>query len=328
MTPYSAAAGGSFSSRASSRCAAFSRVLGQLERLEPLAQLLDLGLLGVALAELLLDRLQLLAQEELALALLHLRLDLRLDLRAELQHLELAVQDRGDLAQPLLDVRQLEQVLLLLGLDAHRRGDEVAERARVVDVRGGELQLLGQVRDERDHAARRGSGRCASAPRPRATRSSSSGSGENSATRYGSSPTRSVEVDALDALDEDAQRPVGDADQLVDDRRRADLVEVVEAGRLGSSFFTATSASSRSPATTSSISLIDRSWPIASGVIDSGKTTVSFSGSTGRIGGSSGVSVTRLEDVVAHARVTAMTTRSPRRGRCASGRTIVSIRCS
>ena len=30
-----------------------------------------------------------------------------------------------------------------------RRGDEVRERARVVDVRGRELQLLGQVRDER-----------------------------------------------------------------------------------------------------------------------------------------------------------------------------------
>src|SRR5581483_3622317 len=48
-----------------------------------------------------------------------------------------------------------------------------------------------------------------------------------------------------------------------------------------------TSASSRSPATTSSISRTDRSWPIASGVIDCGKTTVSFSGSTGSVAGSS-----------------------------------------
>ena len=152
MTPYSAAAGGSFSRRASSRSRRLLRVLGQLERLEPLAQLVDLRLLGVALAELVLDRLQLLAEEELALALLHLRLDLRLDLRPELQDLELSVQDRRDRAQPLLDVHELEQALLLLRLDAHRRGDEVAERARILDVRGGELQLLGQVRHERDHA--------------------------------------------------------------------------------------------------------------------------------------------------------------------------------
>ena len=44
---------------------------------------------------------------------------------------------------------------------------------------------------------------------------------------------------------------------------------------------TVISASIRSPETTSSISLTERSWPTASGVIDSGKTTVSFSGRTG-----------------------------------------------
>src|SRR3954469_2677702 len=43
-----------------------------------------------------------------------------------------------------------------------------------------------------------------------------------------------------------------------------------------------TSASSRSPETTSSISRTERSCPIASGDIDCGKTTVSFSGRTGR----------------------------------------------
>ena len=85
-----------------------AHVLGQLERVEPLAQLVHVGLLGVALAELLLDRLQLLAEEELALALLELRLHLRLDLRAELEDLELAVEDLRDLAQPLLGVGELE----------------------------------------------------------------------------------------------------------------------------------------------------------------------------------------------------------------------------
>ena len=116
---------------------------------------------GVALAELLLDRLHLLAQEELALALLHLRLHLRLDLRAELEHLELAVEDRRHLAQALLDVDELEQLLLLLGLQAQRRRDERRERARVVDVRGRELQLLGQIRDERDDPPEQTLARCA-----------------------------------------------------------------------------------------------------------------------------------------------------------------------
>jgi len=36
--------------------------------------------------------------------------------------------------------------LLLLGAEAQRAGDEVAQRARVLDVRDRDLQLLGEVR--------------------------------------------------------------------------------------------------------------------------------------------------------------------------------------
>ena len=93
----------------------FAGVLGQLRRLDLLAQLVDFGLLLVALAELVLDRFQLLAQEELALALVDLRLDLGLDLGAELDHLELAGEDLREVAQARGDVDLLEQLLLLLG---------------------------------------------------------------------------------------------------------------------------------------------------------------------------------------------------------------------
>ena len=156
MTPYSAAADGSRSSRESSRVAALRTSSGSSSSSSRAAQLVQLGLLRVALAELVLDRLQLLAEVELALALLELGLHLRLDLRPELEHLELAVQDQRELAQPRLDVRLLEQRLLLLGLQPQRRRDQVAERARVVDVRGGELELLGQVRGRARSRARRG----------------------------------------------------------------------------------------------------------------------------------------------------------------------------
>ena len=67
MTPCSAAACGSFSSRESSRSACLRDVLGQLQLGQLLAQVVDLGLGRVLLAELLLDRLQLLAQDVLAL---------------------------------------------------------------------------------------------------------------------------------------------------------------------------------------------------------------------------------------------------------------------
>ena len=68
------------------------RLLREVELVESRPQLVDLRLLGVALAELLLDRLQLLAKIELALSLFHLLLDLGLDPRAELEDLELAIQ--------------------------------------------------------------------------------------------------------------------------------------------------------------------------------------------------------------------------------------------
>ena len=100
----------------------------------------------------LLDRLQLLAQEVLALGLVHLGLDLGLDLRAELHHLELAREDLRQAPQPLGDVALLEQLLLLLDLDPQRAGDHVAERLGVVDVGDRDLQLLGQVGDALDDA--------------------------------------------------------------------------------------------------------------------------------------------------------------------------------
>ena len=130
MTPCSAAAGRQFLQPRELALGRFAGVLGQLGRLDLLAQLVDFGLLLVALPELVLDRFQLLAQEELALAFVDLRLDLGLDLGAELDHLELAGEDLGEVAQALGDVDLLEQLLLLLGRDPQRAGDQVGERGR------------------------------------------------------------------------------------------------------------------------------------------------------------------------------------------------------
>ena len=147
MTPCSAAAGGSFSSRESSRSAALRACSGRSASSIFCAQLVDLCLLLVALPELVLDRFHLLAEEELALAFVDLRLDLGLDLGAELDHLELAGEDLREVAEPGDDVDLLEQLLLLVGRDPQRAGDQVAERRRVVDVGDRHLQLLRQVGD-------------------------------------------------------------------------------------------------------------------------------------------------------------------------------------
>ncbi len=85
-----------------------------------------------------------------------------------------------------------------------------------------------------------------------------------------------VHVHALQALHEDAHGAVRQLDHLVREPDGADRVEQVRPGgprsrrpRL------VTRASSRSPASTSSMSLMQRSWPMVSGIIVSGKTTVS-----------------------------------------------------
>jgi hypothetical protein len=123
-------------------------------------------------------------------------------------------------------------VLLLLGLDAQRGPDEVAQRARVVDVRRRQLQLFGEVGDEADD------------PREEAlnvTRERRDLRRVGDDVRHVLELAHEVRVgalpldqaDATDSLDEHAQGPVGDADELVDAGRGPDLVQVVPAGLLG-----------------------------------------------------------------------------------------------
>ncbi len=206
-------------------------VLGQVLALELLDQLVDLGLVVVGLAELFLDRLQLLSEEELALALVDLARDLRLDLRAELRHLELTPEDRGDAAQPLPDVGGLEQLLPLLGLQAQRRSDQVGERGRVVDVRGCQLELFRQVGrhpdDLRELLLHR-PGQRLELGRLRDDLRQVLQLADEVRVVF----ERLQQPDALHALDQNPQRPVGHLDHLVDDGDGADAVEVVPAGRV------------------------------------------------------------------------------------------------
>ena len=87
---YSGEAGVIRSSRSTSRARDRGDRFGQLRVGDALAQLLDLGLL--AFAELVLDRLQLLAQVVLPLRVGHLLLRGRLDLALHLEQRDLAVE--------------------------------------------------------------------------------------------------------------------------------------------------------------------------------------------------------------------------------------------
>ena len=115
--------------------------------LDPVAQLLDLLRLVVGLAQFLLDRLELLPQEILALVLPHLRLHLRLDLRTELEHLRFLDEKPVEVSHPRADVERLEH--FLPGGGGHggqARRDEVGQLARFGDVARQRLQLVGEQR--------------------------------------------------------------------------------------------------------------------------------------------------------------------------------------
>ena len=121
------------------------RDLGQLEGGELLLQLGQAPVV-VALAELLLDRLELLAQEHLPLAVAELLLDLRLDLRLGVEHGDLPLHRDQHTAQPLLDRSRLEQRLPLRVRQLDVRRHQVGEVRRLADL-GEELAhgLLGQL---------------------------------------------------------------------------------------------------------------------------------------------------------------------------------------
>ena len=116
-----------------------------------LAELVELLGLLVSLAQLLLDRLHLLAKEVLALVLPDLGLHLGLDLRTELEHLQLLRQDAVELVHPGADVERLEQLLLGGGVDGGQAGrDEIRQARRIGDVRRQRRQVVGQHGRELD----------------------------------------------------------------------------------------------------------------------------------------------------------------------------------
>ncbi len=130
-------------------------LLGQVLGHELLLQFLDLAAAGLflALAQLLLDGLELLAQVVVPLGLVHALLDLALYLAAQLQYLDLAVEQLADPAQALLDLQGLHHGLALLGAKVQGGCHHVAERAVVVDGGHQGLQVVGQVGGQFHHAA-------------------------------------------------------------------------------------------------------------------------------------------------------------------------------
>jgi hypothetical protein len=108
-----------------------ARLLGELQLRQLVAELLHLFRL-IVVAQLLLDRFELLAQEHLALSFAQLFLNLRLDLLLSLQHPDLALDVDEHAAQALLDTQRLQESLLFRDRELDVAGHQVGELARIV----------------------------------------------------------------------------------------------------------------------------------------------------------------------------------------------------
>ncbi len=206
-------------------------LVGELERLQLGAQLVGLRLGLVALPQLFLDGLELLAQEEVALPLVHLGLDLGLDLGADLGDLELASEDLRQPPQPLGDVELLEQLLLVRRRQAQGAGDEVGEHHRVLDVGHHHRQLLRQVRDLADDG-----GELALDVAHQRGQLRALGDDVGGALHLGDEVGLSLDplrdAHALRALDEHPQGVIGQADHPGDGAEHPDVIELLGGGRL------------------------------------------------------------------------------------------------
>ena len=97
-----------------------------------------------ALAQLLLDGLELLAEVVLPLALVHLATGVHGDLLLDLQQLDLPHEQLVDPLEAEARVSDLQDLLGLLQLEVQVGGHQVRQAARVVEVAGDDQDLLGQ----------------------------------------------------------------------------------------------------------------------------------------------------------------------------------------
>ena len=110
-----------------------ARLLRHVRLADALLHLLQVGAF-FALAELLLDGLDLLVEIVLALALLHLPLDPSADALFHLQDVDLGLELRHQVLEAQLDVEHLQHLLLLLQLERQMRGHGVGQAAGLVDA--------------------------------------------------------------------------------------------------------------------------------------------------------------------------------------------------
>ncbi|MCY1170821.1 hypothetical protein D9M73_109110 [compost metagenome] len=211
--------------------------LGQFERRDLVGQLGDLIAFALValIAELTLDRLQLLVEVIFALGLLHLALHAAFDLLLDLQHAKLALHEGEHHLESLGRIAFDQQRLLVGHLDLDVGGDRVGELARILNLAelhrgfGGQLAVeLGIILELLDHRTHQrghfGIGGVERLFTVVALQHFDVGSeiavGLHQASQRG----------AALALDQHAHRAIGQFQQLQNDGGDADFVQIIAIG--------------------------------------------------------------------------------------------------
>ena len=205
--------------------------LGHASGFNALLEFANVGFLLVFFAQLLLDSLHLLAQEEVLLHFFHLALGLGLNLVSKLGDVDFIVQQLRQAEQLLLDAVDLQEFLGVVHFEAHAAGDEVGELAGVFDVGCHDGQFIGHLTVELDQAPEEvldGAGRAVE------FQSLFQGFGQHldAGTQIGFFLDVILEADALKALDGQTDCAVGGFQYAVDLRGGADLIELIGGGLL------------------------------------------------------------------------------------------------
>ena len=120
-------------------------LLGHFRFGDRLVELGDLARRLVAVAELLLDRAHLLAQQVLAVAVVDRCLGALVDLARHLQNLDAVGKKIEQLVETCLQVERFQQRLFFLDADVHQSGDEVGEPCRPLDALQRRDHFLGHL---------------------------------------------------------------------------------------------------------------------------------------------------------------------------------------
>ena len=113
--------------------------------------MIDFFLNFVAFAKFLLNGLHLLAQVELALALVHLATSLRIDIVLDLEDLDFLRHQGMNTAQPLDRIDEFKHFLRLIDFQIEIRCDQIRQPGRVVQVGSDRYQIRRDVFSQRNH---------------------------------------------------------------------------------------------------------------------------------------------------------------------------------